>query len=487
MVETIAGRRSLLPGLSLVLAVSVAALLLLAALARPVFAADITVNTTTDEDNADGDCSLREAVIAANTNAPRDACAAGSGTDTIGLSTGTYELSIPDDAPNDATVGDLDTTSVTRITGAGARATIIRGQTGFNDRIFENTGTTTISGLTVTGGNGLIGGGVRNNGGTLTLQKAAVTGNTTANRSGGVDVTGGTLNLTNSTISGNQSDGDGGAIYLPSGTANIVNSTVSGNRAIFGVGSGIVVSSTATASIESSTVASNSSNNLNPGGGIYATGSGTVDVKNTIVSDNTANNCDTGFSATITSQGNNVSSDGSCSFGQPTDQQDTDPLLGPLQDNDGLTDTHALLTASPAIDSGDSDQVEDQRGEARPTDGDGDGTATDDIGAFEKEAAPPPNTAPVITADIPSKTRDKTPTLTANVTDNESELASEDISIFVDGKAVRNSSYDPASGRLSFTSRKLKKGRHTLRIEATDGALDSSESFSFKVEEKKKR
>src|ERR1044071_6821183 len=48
-----------------------------------VYAANITVNTTADELNSDGDCSLREAIQAANTDAPSDGCTAGSGADTI--------------------------------------------------------------------------------------------------------------------------------------------------------------------------------------------------------------------------------------------------------------------------------------------------------------------------------------------------------------------------------------------------------------------
>lgn len=46
-------------------------------------AAEINVNTLTDEDTANADCSLREAIVAANTNAANKGCTAGSGADTI--------------------------------------------------------------------------------------------------------------------------------------------------------------------------------------------------------------------------------------------------------------------------------------------------------------------------------------------------------------------------------------------------------------------
>src|SRR4051812_23505767 len=45
--------------------------------------ATIIITTTTDAASVDGACSLREAIVAANTDTPVDVCAAGSGSDTI--------------------------------------------------------------------------------------------------------------------------------------------------------------------------------------------------------------------------------------------------------------------------------------------------------------------------------------------------------------------------------------------------------------------
>src|SRR5512147_805708 len=99
---------------------------------RAAHATSIAVTTTTDELNADGDCSLREAIRAANTNLAVDACTAGQNdqTDTITVPAGTYTLTLAG-GDNDSAVGDLDIRDNAAvddlvITGAGAATTIIQ-------------------------------------------------------------------------------------------------------------------------------------------------------------------------------------------------------------------------------------------------------------------------------------------------------------------------------------------------------------------------
>jgi hypothetical protein len=140
------------------------------------------------------------------------------------------------------------------------------------------------------------------------------------------------------------------------------------------------------------------------GGGVFHdTGGGAFTVKNTIVAQN---RIDTGggapdVSGVFTSGGHNLIGDVSGSTGfflvNPTDQMGSagnplDPGLGPLQNNGGPTWTHALLAGSPAIDHGDNAALDptglplktDQRGRSRIRDGNGDGRAQIDIGAFER-------------------------------------------------------------------------------------------------------
>jgi hypothetical protein len=121
---------------------------------------------------------------------------------------------------------------------------------------------------------------------------------------------------------------------------------------------------------------------------------GTVEVRNSILAQGPAGNLPlcaySGFYAVINSLGYNIFSDNSCPplFPQlATDRRNTDPLLGPLADNGGPTKTHLPLAGSPAIDTSTGCGQTDQRGFARPADGDGNGSAVCDVGPVEAGAS----------------------------------------------------------------------------------------------------
>ena len=151
---------------------------------------------------------------------------------------------------------------------------------------------------------------------------------------------------------------------------------------------------------------------FNKGGNIGA--SGFVNLRNTIVAGGTAggehNNCSSWNEGNVfESHGNNIESLGgsgphACNLTESGDKPNTDPRLGPLTDNGGLTPTHALRDGSPAIDAGSNGAGPgfDQRGGDRPPAA-GSAGETRDIGAYEaysladlsveaKAAAPNPAT-----------------------------------------------------------------------------------------------
>lgn len=178
------------------------------------------------------------------------------------------------------------------------------------------------------------------------------------------------------------------------GLTVLVNSTVSGNVASTegaeGAGVGIISGDLI---VRSSTI----TDNHNPdgvGGGIHLEGD--FRLESSIVHGNTARglaaDCHGPFAGGSTDGGSLVGDPTDCDVAwQPSDQLGVDPLLGPLQDNGGPTPTHALLDGSPAIDAGAADCLDadgeslliDQRGAGRPVDGDADGEARCDAGAYE--------------------------------------------------------------------------------------------------------
>ena len=254
----------------------------------------------------------------------------------------------------------------------------VDGQDNAGVRPFEiAAGTVTMNRLTVTGGNmGGIddGGGILNSGGNLTLNNATVTGNTADTGGGGI-YNGATLAINQSTVSNNtgtDASANGGGIANV-GTLTIYNSTVSGNTAVNGGG----ISNIAGAlTLNSVTIAANTANSA--GAGLYTVLTPAT-LKNSILADNIgAADCELGPSGSITDDGYNlVENPGGCILSGTGSIINTDPALGPLADNGGDTETHTLLTGSPAIDAGDTLEVTDQRGQPRPF-----GLA-DDMGAFE--------------------------------------------------------------------------------------------------------
>jgi CSLREA domain-containing protein len=302
----------------------------------------------------------------------------------------------------------------------------------------NNFGTVTLNNSTVSGNSAtFVGGGIFNSSGTLTLNNSTVNGNSASINGGGITNVD-TVTLTNSTVSGNRAEGDGGGIQNI-GTSTLTSSTVSGNSA-GGFGGGILNGFGGTLTLTNSTVSGNSAggfgggiNNFGTadffnstirnnrsdanndftgtGGGVSNHSGGTFNFQNTIIADNFdtffgINDC----AGTLTSVANNLITTlmatippGCSIVGSPVTI--APPLLGPLQNNGGPTQTHAPLAGSPAIDGGNPggcrDQfgallTSDQRGSPRTVDSDGNGTAICDIGAFEADA----NTSTAVLAAV---------------------------------------------------------------------------------------
>lgn len=202
---------------------------------------------------------------------------------------------------------------------------------------------------------------------------------------GGINLNGGNYHIYESVFADNQvgeySYGGGLSSSPNAATGTIRNTTFSGNGAS-NVGGGLY-HNTGTVYITNTTFVDGAASS---GGNIGKDG-GTIYIVNSIVANPTSGgNC----SAAITSQGHNLESADSCGFNQPDDLTDTDPVLGPLQDNGGDTLTHLPLANSPAFENGDDAAcpVTDQRGITRPQ------NSHCDIGAVEVE----PNQSPVANA-----------------------------------------------------------------------------------------
>jgi hypothetical protein len=197
------------------------------------------------------------------------------------------------------------------------------------------------------------GGGLWNDGGTMTLNASTVFGNSVEDPrdgggGGGILNSGGTTTINSSTVWNNFVDhGVGGEIFNIGATMTVNSSTVTDNRAGESNGGGIRNGTGGTMTVNSSTV---SDNDAVLGGGIDATGPVTLGA--TIVAGNAASS--TGADClvapgSVTSEGYNLTDDATCDVTQSTDTVDTDPDLGPLADNGGPTETQLPPASSPAV------------------------------------------------------------------------------------------------------------------------------------------
>lgn len=207
------------------------------------------------------------------------------------------------------------------------------------------------------------GGGIHNSS-NLTVQTSNIYDNEAgSDGGGGISSEGGDVVVERTAVYNNSATANGGGIVhnvtLGSNSFAITNSTISGNSTS-GAGGGLRNMGIASTSLNNVTLHNNTATVV--AGQSISVLAGTVTAKNSIISNQTGNNC----SGMITSQDYNLASDNSCGLNGTADISNTNPLLGPLQNNGGGTLTHALLIGSPAIDSGSGCPGVDQRGVARP-------------------------------------------------------------------------------------------------------------------------
>lgn len=308
--------------------------------------------------------------------------------------------------------------------------------TGNGGGLRGNQGTLEVTNSTVTGNSSAsFGGGISGRANEGSIVASTISGNTAAQDGGGIDITGATLMVTESTISGNSATEGGGINRFNNSTLNVTRSTLSNNTASSN-GGGLSSSFSGSTTITDSTVSGNTAGGF--GGGIVrwdsadplaeleivrstisaneapaGQGSGVsrigisvrpIAVNSSIIAGNVNDDV---FSAGIDflSNGYNLIGTGDVGgFTETGDQVGVDPMLAPLANNGGPTQTHALLLGSPALDAGDpsASTGSDQRGVpfGRSFDdpsADGEGP---DIGSFERQSLIVVNTSDESNSDL---------------------------------------------------------------------------------------
>jgi predicted outer membrane repeat protein len=291
------------------------------------------------------------------------------------------------------------------VTASGPLNTIststFRNNTGHSDggAVFHGGGVMTVLDTSIISNTANFGGGIYTTFGPLTVTSSTITANHAVEAGGGINNTN-ALTVTSSIITNNRAEKDGGGIATYGGLVMITTSTIAGNSAVTGTGGGLW-KNRGTLTSTNTTISNNSTNQRGGGianiaggaqplllinttivdnsaalggSGIYNVINGSVQMKDTLVANNFgSSNC----SGVLTSLGNNLASDGTCTLNQPSDIANVAPWIGQLHNNGGPTPTHALFSVSPAIDHGADCPAVDQRGIARPQ------GQQCDIGAYE--------------------------------------------------------------------------------------------------------
>jgi CSLREA domain-containing protein len=357
----------------------------------------IVVNTALDEEIDNADCSLREAIVAANTDAAFNGCAGGGGEDTITFA-GDYTITLTDQLPA--------ITTTIKISGNGPKNTIIQANASpnvVNYRVFAilgyeyeydvtDNGDLRLNGLTIRNGKAdgtslysYMGGGILNYDGNLRLTDVSVEDNISelpgyVSYGGGVALERGNTKISGTTFRGNSA----GAVIVNNGRLSVANSTFFDNSADVTPypGTAAIDGSNSPITITNSTIYSNT------GGFIVLSQNAPFVLQNTIIAHNTGPDCTIVNNIGITATHNLIEDTlyWACEISNGVNGNliGTDPLLGPFGDNGGPTNTLSPLIGSPAIDAGDDTICAshaigslDQRGVVRPV------GAACDIGAVE--------------------------------------------------------------------------------------------------------